>query len=167
MTNCTLIMERDLKLKELYPRFQARIEDFLNRLDRLDFKVGIFSGRRTPEEQHNLWLKGRDEKGNITDISKVCTYADRLDSFHVMGVACDIVWKDPYCNWTWKEPKEGDWDRIGLISKEFKLHWGGDFKGLIDKPHFEANFGLTLNQMKDIYGKSGLAGVWNELDKHG
>lgn len=40
----------------------------------LDFSV--ISARRTAEEQHELWQRGRDEQGEIVDESKVVTYCD-------------------------------------------------------------------------------------------
>lgn len=55
----------------------------------LDF--GVISGKRTVEEQQELFAKGRDADGNI--VGDVVTYADGLHkkSRHQSGRAIDIV----------------------------------------------------------------------------
>jgi hypothetical protein len=57
----------------------------------LDFVV--ISGRRTAEQQHALWQKGRDADGGIVNLSEVVTYKDGIDqmSRHQFGNAVDIV----------------------------------------------------------------------------
>lgn len=155
--NCTK-MEDDLKEKELYPRFKARIESFLTRLDRLGYKIGIFSGRRCPADQDRLYSQGRTETGKIVTNAK----GTPPESMHIFGLACDLVWKDEYDNWSWKEPKEGDWKLIVEVSKEFKLHNLGDSIG--DWPHYEANFGFTLKELQALFNEGGLQRVWSTLD---
>jgi peptidoglycan L-alanyl-D-glutamate endopeptidase CwlK len=149
-------MKSDLKLKELYPVFAADVDDFLIKLERLGYSVGIFSGWRTFSEQNDLYAKGRTKEGSIV------TNAKAGESWHCYGTACDVVFRDAYGNWTWDEPTPGDWDRLGEISKGFKLHWGGTFN---DKPHFERNFGTTLEQCKKVYEDEGLHAVWKLFDK--
>ena len=75
----------------------------------LDFAV--ISGARSAEEQHELWLKGRDEAGMIVDQSKVVTYKDgynRISNHQPKadgwGAAIDIVaYKDGQITWDEKE----------------------------------------------------------------
>jgi len=57
----------------------------------LDFAV--ISGKRTAEEQQELWRKGRDELGNVVDRDAVVTFKDGIHkrSRHQSGRAVDIV----------------------------------------------------------------------------
>jgi hypothetical protein len=38
----------------------------------------------------------------------------------------------------------GDWNRIGKIGIQHGFEWGGNFKSIVDKPHFQMTFGLKL-----------------------
>jgi peptidoglycan L-alanyl-D-glutamate endopeptidase CwlK len=150
-------LEDELKLKELYPRFAARIEDLLNYCDRIDLnegRLGIFSGFRTWEEQAKLYAQGRTENGPIVSNTPPGY------SWHNYGLACDVVFKDEYGNWDWE--KDHPWDVLGRLALNHDLHWGGSWG---DKPHFEANFGQKIETLRVMYEKDGLEKVWRYLDK--
>lgn len=50
----------------------------------------IVSGFRSPEEQHQDWLKGRDPTGVVVDSAAVVTDADAGQSPHNYGLALDF-----------------------------------------------------------------------------
>lgn len=56
-------------------------------------------------------------------------------SAHNFGAAFDCV---PVIDGkpTWEAPDEL-WEKIGMAGKKFGLEWGGDFKSILDKPHFQ------------------------------
>lgn len=57
----------------------------------LPFVVSIEGGIRDAEEQHDDFLKGRDEDGNIVNKRLIVTNADYTQSPHVRGGAVDGV----------------------------------------------------------------------------
>lgn len=110
-----------------------------------DFSV-VF-GHRSPELQHELWEKGRNGRGEVTNASEVVTYRDgyKKKSNHNFepSRAVDII---PYPS-GWKDEKEF-WYLGGIvmsiaarllhekrITKPIK--WGGRWKTFVDLPHFE------------------------------
>ena len=38
----------------------------------------------------------------------------------------------------WNNP---NWDKISRLGKSLGFEWGGDWVGLVDKPHFQMTFG--------------------------
>lgn len=149
--SCTR-MHDDLHLKELYPRFAAQVESFLNKANRMGYCCGVFSGLRNFDQQNKLYAQGRTEPG------KIVTNAKGGESFHNYGLAVDVVFLDNG-NWSWDEKHE--WRLLGELGKSFGLHWGGVWN---DKPHFERNYGYTLPELKKMYLEGGLQKVWSTLD---
>jgi peptidoglycan L-alanyl-D-glutamate endopeptidase CwlK len=97
---------------------------------------------RTPEEQDELYSHGRTKPGPIVTNSKA------WQSWHNVKRAFDVVPKDVDGNIWWAAP-ERIWQKIGLIGKACGLEWGGDFKSLKDRPHFELKEGLTLAEARE------------------
>ena len=58
-----------------------------------------------------------------------------LDSNHIKGIAIDFA---PSKNGKiWWDAPDDVWNEMGKIGKSFGFSWGGDWKGFVDKPHFE------------------------------
>lgn len=58
-----------------------------------------------------------------------------LNSNHIKGIAIDFA---PYKDgkiW-WNAPNTV-WNEMGKIGKKHGFSWGGDWRGFVDKPHFE------------------------------
>ena len=89
--------------------------------------INIISGTRTFEEQDQLYAKGRTEKG-----PKV-TNARGGYSNHNFGIAFDIgVFSgNRYL------PDSPLYKVVGALGMELGLDWGGNWKSIIDQPHFE------------------------------
>lgn len=119
----------------LLPKVQRRAEMLINIMEVLGKPIRITEGLRTMERQTELYSQGRTTPGRIV------TNARAGDSFHNYGVAFDVVFV--------KTGYSGDWDLLGKIGKALGLEWGGDFEGLVDKPHFEMKLGKTIQDFKN------------------
>lgn len=58
-----------------------------------------------------------------------------LNSNHIKGIAIDFA---PFkAGKIWWNAPDSVWAEMGKIGKKYGFSWGGDWKGFIDKPHFE------------------------------
>ena len=91
---------------------------------------------RSMAEQLHLYAKGRkqtDAGWVVVDRHAIVTRAKPGDSPHNYGAAFDICFmgKVPY-------PDDDQlWEAVGITGEMVGLVWGGRFKSLVDKPHFE------------------------------
>ena len=131
----------EAKILTLHPKIRDKAREFLVKAEKAGYKLRITSGFRTYAEQNALYAKGR-----TTDDS-IVTNARDSQANHNFGTAFDVV---PIVNgkadWNSK-----DWNKIGEIGESVGFAWGGRWKGLVDKPHFEMQFGLTLTQLRKKY----------------
>lgn len=89
--------------------------------------IKVTSGNRTYAEQNALFEQGRSLPGPRV------TNARGGQSNHNFGIAFDVTIFDgdkPI----WDSPQ---YQRIGAIGKALGLEWGGDWKTIVDEPHFE------------------------------
>jgi peptidoglycan L-alanyl-D-glutamate endopeptidase CwlK len=132
------------KIETLHPKIRDKARELVNRVEKeLGIKIRVTSGFRTYAEQDKLYAQGRTTKGGIV------TNAKGGQSNHNFGTAIDVV---PIVNGKadWKTTSD-TWGKIAKIGKEVGFAWGGDWKGLVDKPHFEMQFGNTLAQLRKKY----------------
>jgi peptidoglycan L-alanyl-D-glutamate endopeptidase CwlK len=115
---------------------------------------------RTFQEQADIYAQGRTKLyDNAGRRLGIVTRAQAGMSFHNYGLAVDIVLMvDTDGNGSYETAKwdvATDFDGDGVSDwmecvKIFKKHgwvWGGDFKSLVDKPHFEKAFGYTTRRL--------------------
>lgn len=90
--------------------------------------IGIAQGYRSAAEQNALYAQGRTKKGAIV------TNAKGGQSNHNYGCAVDlfIYAHDGKSVVAWEPPSE-----VVKAMKAEGFKWGGDWKGFVDKPHFE------------------------------
>jgi peptidoglycan LD-endopeptidase CwlK len=94
--------------------------------------VVITCTRRTAQEQERLYAQGRLTPGRRV------TNAHAADSPHCAGLAFDVAFRPASgVGVTWSAPIAGAWEQLGAIGMSLGLVWGGTFKGLVDRPHFE------------------------------
>lgn len=91
---------------------------------------------RTHDEQRHLYQKGRERTENgwiVVDRHEVVTYADAGESAHNFGCAFDIcvAGDNPYPN------DDTLWQAYGVLGESLGLAWGGRWKRIVDRPHFE------------------------------
>lgn len=146
------------RLRMVYPdvatRFCRLFQDMLRVHGR---RIRMTDGLRTFDSQAKLYAQGRTAPGPIVTNSKPG------DSLHHYGCAFDICFRglDPY-------PAAGDkiWQEYGRLAQAHGLVWGGMWdSSLIDRPHCQITYGLTLDEIKFIYRQGGLEGVWRHFDK--
>jgi hypothetical protein len=141
-------------VSDLHPNLQKKIEELKALCKMNNIKIGIGECLRTVAEQDALYAKGRTASGSIVTNCKGTSYS----SMHQWGVAFDFYLDmdvdgdgktsdDAYNNAT------GLFDKIGAIGQSIGLEWGGSWKSIVDKPHFQlANWGSTASKLKAQYG---------------
>jgi peptidoglycan L-alanyl-D-glutamate endopeptidase CwlK len=116
--------------------------EHLRRLAAEGYTFKVTSATRTFSEQAALYAKGRTAPG-----PKV-TNARPGSSWHNFGLAYDLTLFQGDKNPVWDHPA---YDLAGRIGKELGLRWGGDFKSIVDRPHFERPIGLSLAEARQKY----------------
>lgn len=88
------------------------------------YDFGITEGLRTIEKQKEYVRTGKSQT---------------MNSYHLNGRAVDIVvYKDGKVTWDLKYYKEiADIVKEIAAEKGLKITWGGDWKTLVDGPHFQ------------------------------
>lgn len=119
-----------MKIDTLDERIRPLAKALIEECSKLGIPIAVTSERRTIQQQNMLYAQGRTMKG------KIVTNAKGGSSPHNFGLAFDVVplLKNGIPNWN--APIE-TWERIGQQGKALGLTWGGDFKSLKDRPHFE------------------------------
>lgn len=114
---------------------------------------------RSAEEQNGLYALGRTKK-NPDGVSKArplgykVTNAPAWSSMHNYGLALDIALILDGKEASWNDVKDfdgdgiADWMECVAIFKKHGWIWGGDWSSIVDKPHFQKTFGLTLKQLQ-------------------
>lgn len=102
----------------------------------IDFGIPNDGGLRTAQRQAEMYAQGR------TTVGKKITNADgvKKQSYHQSGKAFDIfAYVDGKASWEHKhyEPIARHLQKVALDKFGAKLEWGGDFKSIIDLPHFQ------------------------------
>lgn len=121
--------------KKLTPKVERMAHELLEKMTSLGQHVTVFQGYRSIEEQNKLYEQGRTRPGG-----KV-TNAKGGESLHNYGVAVDVVFlKNGKPSWAEEHP----WKLLGETGKSLGFDWGGDWVGLVDRPHFNLLNGKTL-----------------------
>jgi hypothetical protein len=128
------------RIAELHPVVADKAREWLRRVEAEGFKVMVVQGLRTIEEQNALYAQGRTKPGAIV------TNAKGGYSYHNYGLAFDFCMLKADGSLDWIVGQK--WLRIAAIAKELGFEWGGDWTGsLIDNPHFQYTFGLSVNDL--------------------
>lgn len=112
---------------------------------------------RTFEQQNEMYAQGRTKLfDNLGKRVGKITNAKGGQSYHNYGLALDIVLINGR-NASWSDSIDfdndgvADWMEIVKIFKDNGWEWGGDWIGLIDKPHFQKTFGYSWQQLFEKY----------------
>lgn len=108
-------------LDTLYPPFRVVVLIMETLIAQAKLPFELYETYRSAERQVHMYNTG---------VSKL-----RTGGIHTYGCAVDFV---PKVNgkWTWDVPRE-QWLQLGQIGKSLGLCWGGDWKTLVDCPHFQ------------------------------
>jgi len=128
-----------------HPRLQIKAAQLIEACKKQGLKVKIGETYRTREEQDALYSQGRTKPGNIVTNAQGSSYS----SYHQWGTAFDIYRDDGQGAYN----DTGDFfSRIGQIGKSIGLEWGGDWKSITDKPHFQLpDWGSSTAGIKKLY----------------
>ncbi|HCS65023.1 MAG TPA: peptidase M15 [Cellvibrio sp.] len=111
----------------LLPEVQPFARALVHKANANGVTIKILSGLRTYEEQDALYAQGRTAPGN-----KV-TNAKGGFSNHNFGIAFDIgIFEGT--KYLGESPK---YKAIGVLGMELGLEWGGNWKTIVDQPHFQ------------------------------
>lgn len=138
---------------QLHPRLQEKFKLLQKKCAQKGIKIRATECLRTAKEQDALYAKGRTAPGpKVTNAS-----GKDAKSMHQWGVAVDIVID-------MDADKDGDVDIkdlynvkllnvVGKIGESIGLEWGGSWKSIVDKPHFQLpDWGSTPTKLKAKYG---------------
>lgn len=122
---------------DLTPLVKRKAEAVIAEMSRLGHQIRIVEGFRSFERQSQLYAQGRTTPGAIV------TNAKAGESFHNYGVAVDFVFRKEGYN-----AGETLWALLGKVGKMQGFEWGGDWKGFVDRPHFELRLGYSLKDFQ-------------------
>lgn len=127
----------DILIAGLHPDLATKAREHRRRAELLGIEIAFTAGFREPAEQTALYQKGRVlDAGtwHIVDPHKVVTNALPEHAPHCRRAAYDLV---PIVHERAAWDRLDLFDRLGQIGRELGLVWGGDWKKIVDLPHFE------------------------------
>ena len=136
------------KINTLHPEIRDNVTNMLQNLRKDEVTVEITLAYRSYEEQDALYAKGRDEKGEVIDASKVVTNAKGGQSYHNFGLAFDLTVYDKNGKKDWNKDSDA-WKKVIAEGKRQGFDAGAEWIDFPDLPHFEKTFGLTPKQLRE------------------
>ncbi|MCM1220158.1 MAG: M15 family metallopeptidase [Lachnospiraceae bacterium] len=139
---------------QLHPTLQQKINQLLELCKKNGISIKVGECVRTVAEQDALYAQGRTKAGSIVTNAKGSTYS----SMHQWGIAFDFYLDmdidgdgtksdDAFNNRT------GMFNKVGALGKSIGLEWGGDWKSIVDLPHFQLpDWGSTATKLRNTYG---------------
>ncbi|OPH61704.1 hypothetical protein BC351_00230 [Paenibacillus ferrarius] len=141
-----LLAKSEARVVKLHSIVATKTRQLITAAFNEGINIVIVQGLRTFEEQAALYAQGRTTAGAIV------TNARAGYSMHNYGVALDFcLLADDGINVVWTVNDK--WLRVGAIGKGLGFVWGGDWtyerEGIVDYPHFEMSFGLSINDLRN------------------
>jgi len=99
--------------------------------------VRITTAFRSWDEQDRLYAQGRTTPGSVI------TNARGGESYHNWGLAFDAA---PFENGAVSNDLE-KFKQMGRLGVQAGLEWGGNFKDIVDLPHFQYTYGLSTEDL--------------------
>lgn len=129
-------------IAKLHPSVQPKAKELLQRAINVGIPLVVTQTYRDPAEQARLYAQGRTAPGPVV------TNAPPGWSWHEYRLGFDVAVMDPRTGRpSWPEDR-ALWARIGAAGKAARLEWGGDWTGIVDRPHFQYTGGLTMAQAR-------------------
>lgn len=112
----------------LLPEVRPYARALVQRAAASGIRIKVISGLRTYEEQDRLYAQGRTILG-----TSIITNAKAGHSNHNFGIAFDVgVFEGN--KYLGDSPK---YKAVGVLGTELGLEWGGNWKSIVDQPHFQ------------------------------
>lgn len=131
-------------IQTLLPNAQITARRFMQLASHAPFVVKLISGTRNYTEQNILYRK----RPKVTN-------AKGGQSNHNFGIAWDVgIFVDGvyYTGSTFKQDKAYvDLSKIILPTLRDLLTWGGNWKSIIDKPHYEITTNKSISQVRKLF----------------
>jgi peptidoglycan LD-endopeptidase CwlK len=123
------------KLAGVHPTLVEKVTRILYALAELGHPMLVTDGLRTDAEQVALYAKGRTAPGpkvtNADGVRRRSNHQAKADGHGYAVDCCFLVDGNP--SWDDAHP----WRLYGEAAKALGLRWGGEFVGLVDRPHIE------------------------------
>ena len=145
-----------------HPRLQAMAGRLIEECGRQGLQIKIGETLRTVEEQDALYAQGRTRPGNIVTNAPGSSYS----SYHQWGTAFDIYRNDG----TGAYNDAGSFfSKVGAIGVSLGLEWGGNWKSIVDKPHFQLpDWGSSTVGIKKLYkNPEAFMKTWADKERYG
>lgn len=144
-------------MDNLHPLLELKIKQLTSLCNNEGLKIRVTQGYRSKAEQDALYAQGRTKAG------KIVTNAKGGYSMHNWGVAFDICRNDgrgPY------DDSDGFFTKVGKLGQSIGLEWGGSWKSIVDKPHFQLpNWGSGTTTLRNTYGTfEKFKATWKPID---
>ncbi len=127
-------------IEHLHPYMRNKAEQLVKKCSEKGLIIQITDTKRNKAEQDKLYAQGRTEVGNIVTN---CKYPN---SYHNWGLAFDFCRADGKGAYN---DSDNFFRKVGAVGHELGLTWGGDFKSIVDKPHFETHKYGVLKDLKE------------------
>lgn len=118
------VTQQNRNVGSLHKTAQEACRLFLSECEKAGVKIFITEAHRSQARQNYLYAQGRTRTGNIV--------TNTLNSNHKSGLAWDIAVSPPLSLYD-----KSTMDKAGAIARKLGITWGGDWKGFVDRPHFE------------------------------
>lgn len=141
LTGGTVVDARSEKtIATLLPKVQPYARSLVQRAAGLGITLKVISGLRSYAEQDALYAQGRSAPG-----PKV-TNARGGYSSHNFGIAFDVgVFEgSKYI------PESPKYDAVAALGQELGLEWGGSWKSIVDKPHWQLRPGWAEGMAESV-----------------
>lgn len=171
------------RISQVHPVLGARVGAFLEDCWAVDIYLRVTFGLRSPNEQHALFLQGRQPLDVVNEARAAVrmppvtdeenqspvTHADWMDSMHCFGLAVDVAPSttgdmSPFVpDWNTLDDK---WKSVLQIGQTHKLAEGAQWTSVKrDYPHFypEELPANPTQEMKQAFKDAGLQAVWNSI----
>ena len=135
--------ERNIGTLALRAQREARL--FLGRVLAQGITARIISGTRTYAQQATLFKQGR-----FGNPGPIVTNARAGFSNHNFGIAWDIGIFTAGGGYIPNGPQYDHAAQHGL-SGATSLEWGGNWTGLVDKPHYQLNLGISVSALREAF----------------
>lgn len=135
-----------VSLTQCHPEMVQKMNQLVEECANQGLKIRITQTYRTVEQQDALYAQGRTKPGNIVTNAKGSSYS----SMHQWGIAFDFCRNDRKGAYN---DSDGFFRRVGQVGKSIGLEWGGDWKSIVDKPHFQLPYwGSSASGLKRQFG---------------